>query len=194
MSTLFQRHGAKALGKITRDFFAAAGHYDADGEPPAGATVGFDAFFRKFGLAKPRVRSATQLARTYSETTHSLLVAEWRQRQSRAARRGAPAASPERRDTLAAAISETNNERQRRQAAAGSPSLARPASASSIPRPGRGGNSRAGRYVNGRHVPSWSPTGSRPSPGSSPRALSPQPRRDEHPRPATSSASRATLA
>eukprot|EP00966_Prymnesium_polylepis_P288852 6672009-Prymnesium_polylepis.1 len=52
--------------RITRDFFAAAGYCEDEGEPPPGAVVTFDAFFRKFGLTKPKVRSPDQLGRSYS--------------------------------------------------------------------------------------------------------------------------------
>ena len=47
MSTIFQRYGSEGLGRITKDFFAAAGFCEDEGEPPPGAIVTFDAFFKK---------------------------------------------------------------------------------------------------------------------------------------------------
>ena len=89
MSTIFQRFGSDGLARITGEFFAAAGYSrDGDGgEPPPGAIVTFDAFFKKFGLTKPPVRSPAQLGRSYSERALPVIAEQQAQAQRRAEER-----------------------------------------------------------------------------------------------------------
>jgi len=76
MSAIFQRYGSQALSMVSHNFYAAAGYHEGKGEePPPNATVTFDAFFRKFALAKPKVRAPHETARSYSEKVLPLIQA-----------------------------------------------------------------------------------------------------------------------
>ena len=66
MSVLFHRQGAGALEAATKELFCTANNLDSAKELSPQATISFDAFFQRFGCARPRIVSSRELATAYS--------------------------------------------------------------------------------------------------------------------------------
>ena len=66
MSVLFHLQGAGALEAATKELFCTANNLDSAKELSPQATISFDAFFQRFGCARPRIVSSRELATAYS--------------------------------------------------------------------------------------------------------------------------------